>query len=241
MKKHLFNTETVFLSNNYELFNFLDMNRIINNSHVNTLVESMKIDGFKGVLQVIYTDIFDGVAKYYILDGQHRIAAAKRLGIEIRFQITELKKKKDVASFIARYNNSSKSWGTAQFLDVWSSIGTEEYVKLNKIFRETGIQITPLVECYTYSTSMKEFRSGKMTFPNETESDKMIEQLMDLNAYLPKKAFCRRSIIRLMRQEKYNHEAVKQGVLAYSNAVGSFPENEIELRDVFQKIIDKHC
>ena len=225
----------------YHLFNFLPFNRDVDNAHVKSLMESMEKNGFKGVIQVIKTTFIDGVMKLYIVDGQHRFVAASRLKIPFRFEVTELKTRLETVRFIAELNNSQKKWGTSQYLNVWAGLNIPEYTKFNNIYETTGFQITPLIEAYTFSGRMIEFRKGEMKFPNETESDKIIQQLLDLNQYLPKKAFCRRAIVKLMRQKKYKHPQMKKAVNQYHQVTGGFSENEMELTSEFQRLIDVNC
>jgi len=237
----VFQVVTYFMTKKYHLFHSLPFNRAVCGVHVNELAESMTKHGFKGVVQIIKTSFIEGVKRMYILDGQHRIVAAMRLGIPFAFELTELKTLEETADFISTLNNSAKGWGTSQFLKVWAGLGLPEYLKLQEVFHSTGFQITPLVEAYTYSQQMKPFRAGKMKFPNEAESDLIIEQLVEMNKFLPKKAFCRRTIIRLMRQPKYNHKTMMSAVKKYVDVCGNFSENETELREQFQKLIDVNC
>jgi hypothetical protein len=236
-----FESVTYLQSNKYELFNYLPFNRPVDNAHVNKLMESMKVHGFKGVIQVIKTSFIEGVVKLYILEGQHRFAAAMRLGIPFKFELTELVNQNETAEFIAELNNSAKSWGTSQFLKVWSGLGIKEYVKLNKVFNDTGFQITPLIEAYTFSPNMQDFRKGALTFVNEVESDKIILRMIELNQFLPKKAFCRRQVVRMLRNPKYNHKKMKSAIQNYIQVMGGFSENERELKKELQRLMDNNC
>lgn len=232
-----FKTVTFFETTDYEMFNLLNFNRTVNKAHVKNLVASMKIHGFKGVVQVIKTSFIDGKLKYYIVDGQHRVTAAIQLGLPIRFELTELNDRQSTAEFIAELNTSAKSWGTTNFLNVWSSLDIAEYVKLDKVQKETGFQITPLLEAYLFTSNQIEFRMGKMTFPNEEQSDKIIKQMIDLNKYLPSKSFCRRAIVKVMRNEKYNHKKMIAAVKNYIQLVGGFTENERGLKAELEKLM----
>ena len=229
MTKAQFETVTFFKSSNFSLFNFFTFNRVVDNNHVKTLMASMTERGFSGAILVIKTSIFDGVERYYILDGQHRYSAAKALDIPFTFEVVNVDTEIELARYIADVNNSSKAWGTNQFLEVWADMKINEYIKLKQVKEETGIQLTPLIEAYTGQSRMVEFRKGTMKFPNESESDTIIQQLMDFKDVLPTKAFCRRTIIRLMRDENYNHSLIKPFVFKQSKN-GGFTENEKELR-----------
>ena len=225
-------------SDDFHLFNFIDFNRKIDTSHVSAIEDSIKQHGFKGCIQVIKTDIWDGVKKLYILDGQHRFSACKRLNIPFAFELTEFDSQEETVEFIAELNNSQKRWGTSQFLTVWAGLNRKEYVKLRSVFEATGFQITPLIEAYTFASRHVEFRKGKLKFPNEKESDKIIAQMVDLNPFLPKKAFVRRALVKLLRQDKYKHAKMKTKVSEYRGMGFKFPENEADFTEKFQTLID---
>jgi hypothetical protein len=237
----MFKQVTFFETTDYSMFNLLNFNRKVDSAHVKRLVESMKVHGFKGVVQIIKTKFIDGVVRYYVVDGQHRIAAAKQLNLSVRFELTELQTRVETADFIAELNTSMKSWGTANFLTVWADLDIEEYVKLGRIQKETGFQITPLLEAYLFTSCQVLYRKGKMKFTNEIESDKIVKQMVDLNQYLPNKAFCRRAIVRVMRNPKYNHKKMLNAVKQYINLVGAFTENERSLKGELDKLVNQNC
>jgi len=213
----------IFQSNDYSRFSFFDFNRKVDKSHVNKLKDSMTIRGFLGCIIVVKFE-----DTYKILEGQHRFTAAMELDIPFKFEIHEIDNKRELALFIATVNNSAKAWGTNQFLNVWSKMEIKEYIKLLKIQTETKIQITPLVSAYTGKSNMKDFRGGVIKFNDEAASDIIIEQIMDLKDILPNKAFCRRAIIKVMRNKAYNHTNIKPYIDRRFRQVG-FSENENEL------------
>ena len=234
--KELFETTTNFLSSNYALFYFFNFNRPVNKNHVKVLADSMKRWGFQGCITVIKTSAIDGIMRYYVLDGQHRLSAAKLLGIPIEFKIVEIETKLELAQFISDVNNSAKGWGTNQFLNVWAQLEIREYVKMLRIQQETNIQITPLVKAYSGKGSMKDFRSGTMVFIDEAKSDKIIEQIVDLDGYLPKKAFCRRAIIEIMNNKNYDHKKMKPLIIRQA-VTRTFSENEVDLKEELTTIL----
>lgn len=225
-----FQTVTFSSTNNFSLFHFLNFNRKVNMSHVKGLKALIEANGFKGVIQVIKTDILEGVMRYYILDGQHRFTACKMLDIPFNFEITELKTKKEVADFISGVNTSAKAWGTNQFLNVWSALHIVEYVKLAKVARATKIQITPLIEIYGNTKKMDSFRAGTIQFQDEAESDLIVKQLMELDEFLSSKSFCRRAIIQVMRLDGYKHSKMLKAVKNHLKTIGKFSESEKDLK-----------
>jgi hypothetical protein len=237
----MFKKVDVLKTNDYSLFNLFSFNREIKQSHVKELVESMKKYGFQGSLQVVYTSCIDGVKRYYVADGQHRLFAAKQLGLPIKFEIVKLKTKKECINFVAELNTTSSGWVSANFLDSFSDLGTSEYVKLKVLQKETGFQLTPLLEAFLFSSDQKAYRKGEMKFPNEKHSLEIINQMIDLNNYLPSKAFCRRAIVRVMRNPKYNHKKMLNAIKEYNKLVGSFTENERGLKVELERLLEKNC
>src|SRR6187551_325336 len=77
----------IYSSSNHSMFHFLEFNRKITRKHVNNLVESMKENGILSYPLMIYTDCIDGTWKYWIIDGQHRFEAFKKMGYPIRFTL----------------------------------------------------------------------------------------------------------------------------------------------------------
>jgi hypothetical protein len=234
----MFKTVNYYESNDYQIFNLFKFNRDIDKAHVKKLVRSMKLHGFKGVIQVVRTKFIDGVLRYYIADGQHRLMAAKQLGLNVRFELTELKTKKETAEFIAELNTTSKSFGANNFLDVWSDLGYVEYIKLKQVQNETGFQITPLLQAYLFSSNQDTYRKGIMTFPNECQSDKIIEQMIDCNKYLPSKAFCRRAIAKVMTNPRYDHKKMINSIKIYQKLVGNFTENETSFKLELERLMN---
>lgn len=237
----MFKKVNYFESADYKIFNTLPFNRNVDKTHVKRLVNSIKKNGFKGVIQIVKTKFIDGVMRYYVVDGQHRLAAAMQLNVPIRFEMTELKTKRQTAEFLKDLNTSAKSWGTTNFLEVWSSLDIQEYVTLSKIQKDTGFQITPLLECYLETSNQNDYRDGLMRFPNEKNSDKIIKQMIELNKFLPSKAFCRRAIVKAMRNPKYNHKKMKKAISDFVKLTGGFTENEKALRAELDKLIDNNC
>jgi len=236
VKELAFAVVSFFTTKDYSQFNFFEFNRPVDKNHVKKLASSMKLNGFRGAIIVIRTSIVDGIERLYILDGQHRFEACKLLDIKFNFEIVDIKTELELAHYIADVNNSAKAWGTNQFLDVWSKMKLTEYIKLNEVFKTTKIQITPLVIIYTGLSDMKAFRGGSMSFPDENESDTIVAQIMDLKGLLPTKAFCRRAIVKVMRNKKYNHEVIKPYIIRQAKQVG-FTENEKDLQAELEHLL----
>ena len=232
-----FKSVNVFETTDYDALHLLEFNRKINKAQVKKLVKTMKKWGFIGVLIVVRTNAIDGVWRYYVVDGQHRLAAARQLNLAVRFTVIELDSKEEINEFIKDMNVTGTNWGGTTFLSSYAGLGRYEYLKIDRVQKETGFQLTPLLEAYLFDSNQNAYRDGTMKFPNEEQSDRIIAQMVDLNQYLPNKGFCRRAVVKVMRNEKYNHEKMTQAIKYYINTLGKITENERDLKDLLDNMV----
>jgi hypothetical protein len=236
----MFKTVNHYETTDYSVLKLFPFNREIKRSHVKTLVENMRVYGFSSVIQVVKTNVINGIVNYYIADGQHRVEAAKQLGLAVKFNVIEFDNKLDIVDYVAKLNSSSQKFSASNYLNTWSKVEVSEYVKIESVVKETGFQITPVLEAYLFSSNQTDYRNGKMKFPNEVESDKIIKQMIETNQFLPTKAFCRRSLVRVMCNKKYDHKKMITAIKNYKKLVGNFSENELEYRKELEKLMNNY-
>lgn len=120
----------VLSTTNYDMFNHVDGNRIVNKLHVRRLRESFKT---KYLLSPIIVN-----SRFQIIDGQHRFNAAKELGLPINYIICPDYKLKEVQLL----NTNSKNWKREDYLNAFCDLGYEQYIvfrKFKKLYPEHGI------------------------------------------------------------------------------------------------------
>jgi len=108
----------VYETKDYDLFSFLEYNR--KTDHVNALIESFRE---RDVPNAILCN-----EKMEIIDGQNRFLARKELGLPIFFYCIENLNIYDVAFL----NSYGKNWGAKDYVDMWASLGKEEYIKIKR-------------------------------------------------------------------------------------------------------------
>ncbi len=94
----------------YDIFKYIVSNREINQAHVNRLVKSIKNNNLLHLNPVIVN------LNMEVIDGQHRIAAAEILSIEIYYQVDEAVSKKDLSDL----NSVKKNWSTMDYINYWT-------------------------------------------------------------------------------------------------------------------------
>jgi hypothetical protein len=116
----------------YDKFIFRDDNRLkIDQAHVKRLVESIQSRNLLDLRPIIVNQ------DYEILDGQHRVLAAKKLGVDIYYVIEEKLHHKDIILM-----NVAKSWTLADSFNYHVKNHYPEYVKLKEFMDKENISLS---------------------------------------------------------------------------------------------------
>jgi hypothetical protein len=142
------------------MFKFRDDNRAdgVNKSHVERLVRSI---ASRNMLEYKPIDVND---KMEIIDGQHRLRAAERLGVEIYYRIIADSQISDVIIL-----NVAKTWLTGDYMNYYLKNHYPEYLKLNDFMKKNGLSLKvalALVIGYGHENYSK-FKDGKLIFEND--------------------------------------------------------------------------
>jgi hypothetical protein len=130
----------------------------LNQSHVKRLAESIKA---RNLLELRPISVN---AEMEVIDGQHRLMAAKLLGEEIFYiQDSGL----TCADIILM--NVSKAWGQNDYLNYYCKNGYQEYIKLTEFTKKNGINIKVALNI-TMGTSKdgyNKFKNGEYQFTED--------------------------------------------------------------------------
>jgi hypothetical protein len=196
---------------NYPTLN--GVSRKINQAHVKEIMESMAMYGAEATtLIILETEAFGGVKLRFNADGNHRGSSASMLDLPLDIKVVKLTDdtQENVKHFISCLNNKLKRWTNPMYLEIYVAGNIREYVKFNQLMEETKLTITDLLFIYTGSGNTKNFQLGTLTFMNEKESDKKLEQVKRMLTYLPKHSFTRRGIWGVMKKtENYKKLATE--------------------------------
>jgi menaquinone-dependent protoporphyrinogen IX oxidase len=205
----------VYSSSNYAQFHYLPFNRAINQKHVRTLVGSMKRNNVTSFPLVVYTDCIDGEWKYWIIDGQHRYEAFKKLGLPVRFNLFQTEKaltKYDIVRIAADVNNSSLRWSLKQYLKSWESLDIREYTKIKTVLAESKISLTILLQAYSglkRSAANNALIKGVYQMNDEQNGDVYIGRFITLKPHLPKTSAAYNGLLEFFRQPDLKYDEQK--------------------------------
>lgn len=144
---------TVYHTTDYDLFHLLPQNRPIVPRQVRKLVEQI---GRKNLLSV---DPILVTSDMGIIDGQHRLSAARELGVPIFYKVAAQLSKEDIALL----NTTKSNWLGTDYLHYWAVEGKPAYVAMTAFRKRHPIisfSNTLMMLSNSTSTRLAGFRDG---------------------------------------------------------------------------------
>lgn len=155
----------------YNIFKKHENNRAIDKTNLNRLMFSISAQNMLEFQPILV----DGQMR--IIDGQHRLEAAKLLGIEVYYQVNEETTHQDIVLL----NAYQKQWKTEDYINYYISLGNENYRKLQEAADRRSISITELLEvakATNNSSKGESLKNGSFTFFGDKEMEK-IDDILD--------------------------------------------------------------
>lgn len=147
-------------TNDYSIFKTVKGNRKIYPKHVANLMSSILKKNMLAENPILVNESME------IIDGQHRLQAAKGLSIPIYYLILDAGKLAEVQQL----NSYTRTWMTQDYLDSYISTGSPKYIELKEFLNEYGFSIEAgfnLLFGDSRGDVYREFREGKFNFTDE--------------------------------------------------------------------------
>lgn len=116
----------------YNSFGNMTENRDVKQSHVNKLVESIKNKDMLRYNPILVNDSMD------IIDGQHRLEAARKLKKPIYYITARDLNSNDMQTL----NNVSKHWSLSDYVESYVIKGNKDYIYLKDFSKSYGLTLT---------------------------------------------------------------------------------------------------
>ncbi len=198
----------VHYTKDLSIFKFHVVNRdILNKSSQNRIErisESMKKELKKHPIIV--------TSKMIVVDGQHRVEAAKKAGCGIYYIIDESvpNTAKGIFDAAKEFNKNAKEWSKKDYIDGYANQGNESYQKLMEFSQKYPMfslteRLMLLQNSGTKHANKKEFSDGKFTVKNINTAEKWANYLLDLKPYFEKgynRSNFVRTILTIMEKKK---------------------------------------
>lgn len=180
-------------TSNYAKFKTLMGNRFVNSSHVRKIAESLNKFNYLAYNPVLVNE------EMYVIDGQHRIAAAEMLKIPVQFVIVPGASLDTVRSL----NSSLKAWTVRDFCESYVKTGNEDYVTLLDFADTYGVQLTAAAALLAGNTKSisggsigRLLRDGRFRVQNLNNALTTIENLKRIELYTENGVWISRDFIR---------------------------------------------
>jgi hypothetical protein len=194
--KHSKEVNTIYQTTDYGMFKFDPTNRPVDDRRVNQLVKSMLVKGF--INQPIKV-----TTKMVVVDGQHRLTAAKIAKKPVLYFIDE--SKGTVFDKAASSNRLGKMWSKQNYLDGLAAKGIKPYVILSSFQKKyPDFRLTELINMLSNGNTgvtVDDFASGKFQVKDVYIANKWAADILKLKPYYNdyKKSLFVRSLIEVMK------------------------------------------
>lgn len=161
----------------YDKFVMLEQNRDIIPSHVKHLKKSFKTRNFMQYLPILVDENLN------VIDGQHRLLAAKELGIPVYYMIVSELEHKDIITF----NATSRRWNMGDYLKYWVHAGLPDYIVMKDFVEKYGFNLNitiAILSLGVYKGNLWElFRRGDFKIKDVSASRILAEKVLRLQPF----------------------------------------------------------
>ena len=203
------NNYIVLFTKDLNKFRFHEVNRKtttpISTNRIKAIALSMKENG-------VFIDPVIITTKGWIIDGQHRVEAARITGKGIYYIVDETipNTTKGIFDAARKYNQHAKVWGKGDYINGFAVQGNESYEKL-EVFRQKFPQFTLTEQLMLMSNSgtncidKKDFAEGKFQVKNIKKAEEWAGHLLELKPYFEKgynKSVFVRTLLTILEKKK---------------------------------------
>ncbi len=146
---------TIKKTTDYDSFLKIESNREVNHIHLRRIKQSIQQRNFLHLFPILINKDKE------IVDGQHRLMAARQLGLPVYYMVDDEITKGDIAMM----NSNRKSWTARDYIQYYAKEGRSEYKKLLKIITDyPKVTNTAAIKLMNKNTSSY-FSGGSMMPP----------------------------------------------------------------------------
>lgn len=162
MITHNISTVSVFQTDQYNNFSFINGNRALNLKKMNKIIKEIESGNDMLKYYPILVSFVDD--RLQILDGQHRFFISKRLERPIYYILAEEKTMQE----IAKVNSNVEKWTATNFINCYIQQGNENYVRLREFLDLYSINIGTSLRLLTTGTPGSEGSAPELQEKFET-------------------------------------------------------------------------
>jgi hypothetical protein len=157
----------------YSMFKEITSNREVDPKHVKRLVIAISKKN------LLHENPIKVNADLQIMDGQHRLAAAKELGVAIFYVISELSRED-----ISTLNSNQKNWNAMNYIDFWTIEKKEAYCKISSListYQDMAISALLALSNGAGKRSLQQLKEGNLDVSNIGHCREVCDICQELN------------------------------------------------------------
>ena len=160
-------------TSNYSMFVSPLHQRDITDSNIKNIMKSIKEHGVIEAISV--RPSVEEAGKYEVYNGQHKLAACKRLGAPVIYNVF-----RDTSNMaIIALSGKNRNWNMSDYLKYGVTDNISDYILLNDIYKRESIPLTALIMMYGGSFANAAFKELKWAALTVDRGNKILEHLKD--------------------------------------------------------------
>lgn len=148
-------------------------NREIDQTSLTKIINSIKVKNLLYLRPIMVN------SKYQVVDGQHRLEAAKALDLEVFYQVNPECSHEDIV--LLNYNQ--KSWSNLDWVHYYATTGNENYQKIYDFCNKYKVEMIDFIYCYIRNSTWgnaRYIKLGKFKYTDINEEE-MAERIATVN------------------------------------------------------------
>jgi len=212
----------VYKTSDLSIFKQIDGNRVPNLQHVNRLASSIRINGMK-CNPILVNE------KMEVIDGQHRLMAAKDAESFVYYIIVTGYSLSEVHTL----NLNQKNWGKKDFMEGYANMGVESYIKLKNFIAKNDDYT--FNDCVAFCSNITTIGCNKTKISRLVKPELSIQEVFEEGTWIGKNFNLAQEFASKIRMIKpYYSNYNKSGFV--STMIGLFQKETFDFNDFMHKI-----
>lgn len=213
----------ILKTNDYTLFKHIVANREIDDKHVNRLAKSITRKNLLYIRPLIVNE------RMQLIDGQHRLAAAKICKATVHYIKVDGLTKSDISVI----NTAQKNWTRSDFINFYAMDGNTSYKQL-AAFLDKYYWLSPTsiihIAC---EGDLKDLKEGKIKLKDAATADRIFMRLRQIEGTFPWAVRLAPAVAALASM--IDSDAKLKTFLAKATEKNFYPSKD---RDAYRKLIE---